>query len=79
MCIFVPTKENDMIDDQKVFLYDVEMAEHANGVARFFESFLGGRLVTKGQIRETTYLLLQRGILRVVLMLPKKKRLQRYP
>lgn len=41
-----------MIDEQKVFLHSVEMAEHANGVAQYLDALFGGRFVTKEQTRD---------------------------
>jgi hypothetical protein len=41
-----------MIDDRKVLLYCAEMAEHANGVAQFLNTLLGGRYVTRGHTRD---------------------------
>lgn len=41
-----------MIDERKVLLHSVEMAEHANGVAQYLEALLGGRFVTREQTRD---------------------------
>ena len=41
-----------MIDERKVLLHNVEMAEHANGAAQYLEALLGGRFVTKEQTRD---------------------------
>ena len=41
-----------MIDDRKVLLHTVEMAEHANGAAQYLEALLGGRFVTREQTRD---------------------------
>ena len=38
-----------MIDNRRVLLRSVEMAEHANGAAQFLEALFGGRFVTKEQ------------------------------
>ena len=41
-----------MIDDWKILLHSTEMAEHANGAAQYLDALLGGRFVTKEQIRD---------------------------
>ena len=41
-----------MIDERKVFLHTVEMAEHANGAAQYLGALLGGRYVTREQTRD---------------------------
>jgi len=41
-----------MIDERKVFLHTVEMAEHANGAAQYLEALLGSRYVTREQTRD---------------------------
>lgn len=41
-----------MVNEQKVFLHSVEMAEHAYGAAQYFGALLGGRYVTKEQTRD---------------------------
>ncbi len=41
-----------MVDEKIVFLHNVEMAKHANGAAQCLEAFLGGRFVTREQIRD---------------------------
>lgn len=41
-----------MIDNRRVLLRSVEMAEHANGAAQFLETLLGGRFVTREQTRD---------------------------
>jgi hypothetical protein len=41
-----------MTDEQKIYLYSAEMAEHANGAAQYLEALLGGRYVTKEQTRD---------------------------
>ena len=41
-----------MVNEQKVFLHSVEMAEHANGAAQYLETLLGGRFVTREQTRD---------------------------
>ena len=63
-----------MVDNKKILLHKAEMAEHANGAAQYLGALLGGRYVTK----LTFFLLEQRGISKVALLRPKKKRTQRY-
>lgn len=46
------TKVNNMVDEQRVFMHEVEMAAHANGAAQYLEALLGGRFVTREQTRE---------------------------
>ena len=41
-----------MVDNKKILLHNVEMAEHANGAAQYLGALLGGRYVTKEQTRE---------------------------
>ena len=41
-----------MVNEQKVFMYTAEMAEHANGAAQYLEALLGGRFVTREQTRD---------------------------
>lgn len=41
-----------MVNEQKVFMYTAEMAEHVNGAAQYLDALLGGRFVTKGQTRD---------------------------
>ena len=41
-----------MIDEKKVFLHTVEMAEHANGAAQYLGALLGGRYVSMEQTRD---------------------------
>ena len=41
-----------MVDNKKILLHNVEMAEHANGVAQYLDALLGGRYVTKEQTRD---------------------------
>lgn len=41
-----------MVNEAKVFLHSVEMAEHANGAAQYLEALLGGRFVTREQTRD---------------------------
>ncbi len=41
-----------MIDEKKVLQHNLEMAEHANGAAQYFEALFGGRFVTKEQTRD---------------------------
>ena len=40
-----------MVNEQKVFMYTAEIAEHANGAAQYLEALLGGRFVTREQTR----------------------------
>lgn len=47
-----------MIDEREILKYNMEMAEHANGAAQFMDSLVGGRYVTKEQVRETMDFLL---------------------
>lgn len=47
-----------MIDEREIMKHNVEMAEHANGAARFLSSFLGGQYVTKEQTCEVMDFLL---------------------
>lgn len=47
-----------MVYEQKVFMHEVEMAEHATGAAQFLSSLIGGQYVTKEQARETMDFLL---------------------
>lgn len=47
-----------MKDKIKVMMYSAEMAEHANGAARFLGSLIGGQYVTKEQAREAMDFLL---------------------
>ena len=42
-----------MIDERKVFLHTVEMAEHANGAAQYLEALVGGRYITREQTEQT--------------------------
>ena len=41
------------IDQTKLIEYNVEMAQHAEGAAQFLNKVLGGRFITKDQVRET--------------------------
>ena len=41
-----------MVDNKKILLHNVEMAEHANGAAQYLDALLGGRYVTKEQTRD---------------------------
>lgn len=41
-----------MTDEQKIYLYSTEMAEHANGAAQYLDALFGGRFVTKEQTRD---------------------------
>lgn len=41
-----------MVNEQKVFMYTADMAEHANGAAQYLEALLGGRFVTREQTRD---------------------------
>lgn len=41
-----------MVDERKILLHTVEMAEHANGAAQYLDALLGGRFVTKEQTRD---------------------------
>jgi len=41
-----------MVNEQKIFLHNAEMAEHANGAAQYLDALLGGRFVTKEQTRD---------------------------
>lgn len=41
-----------MIDEEKIFIHNSEMAEHANGAAQYLSALLGGRFVTKEQTRD---------------------------
>lgn len=41
-----------MVNEQKVFLHNAEMAEHANGAAQYLGALLGGRYVTEEQTRD---------------------------
>ena len=41
-----------MIDEQKIAQYNVEMAEHTNGVAQYLSALIGGRFVTREQARD---------------------------
>ena len=43
---------SDMVEEKKVLLHTVEMAEHANGAAQYLDALFGGRFVTKGQTRD---------------------------
>lgn len=47
-----------MIDEREILMYNMEMAEHANGAAQFMESLIGGQYVTKEQAREAMDFLL---------------------
>lgn len=48
----MPIKAYVMVNEAKVFLHSVEMAEHANGAAQYLEALLGGRFVTREQTRD---------------------------
>lgn len=49
-----------MTDEKKIAQYNVEMAAHANGAAQFFDALIGGRFVTREQVRDLTdYVLAQ--------------------
>ena len=48
----------DMIDERKIMMHSVEMAQHANGAAQFLSSLIGGQYVTKEQAREAMDFLL---------------------
>lgn len=39
-----------MVDNKKILLHNVEMAEHANGAAQYLDALLGGRYVTKERL-----------------------------
>lgn len=71
-----------MIENKKILLHSVEMAEHANGAAQYLEALLGGRYVTREQTRDivdfTVFLQEQKGKLKAVLLRPKNKRMLRY-
>ena len=41
-----------MTDEQKIYLYSAEMAEHANGAAQYLEAMLSGRFVTRELTRD---------------------------
>ena len=41
-----------MVDNKKILLHNVEMAEYANGAAQYLDALLGGRYVTKEQTRD---------------------------
>ena len=41
-----------MVDNKKILLHNVEMAEHVNGAAQYLDALLGGRYVTKEQTRD---------------------------
>ena len=41
-----------MVDEEKVFLHNVEMAKHANGAAQYLKALLGGKFVTREQTRD---------------------------
>ncbi len=41
------------IDKAKLIEYNIEMAQHAEGAAQFFNDILGGRFITKKQACET--------------------------
>ena len=41
-----------MIDEKKIAQYNMEMAEHADGVAQYLSALIGGRCVTRDQARE---------------------------
>lgn len=41
-----------MIDEKKVLQHNLEMAEHANGAAQYFDALFGGRFVSKEQTRD---------------------------
>lgn len=47
-----------MIDERKIMMHSVEMAQHANGAAQFLSSLIGGQYVTKEQAREAMDFLL---------------------
>ena len=47
-----------MIDERKIMMHSVEMAQHANGAAQFLSSLIGGQYVTKEQVREAMDFLL---------------------
>lgn len=40
-----------MKDNSKILMYNMEMAEHANGAALFLNSLFSGQYVTKDQTR----------------------------
>ena len=39
-----------MIDDRRVLLHSVEMAEHANGTAQYLEAIFGDEYVMREQV-----------------------------
>jgi hypothetical protein len=41
-----------MVDNKKILLHNVEMAEHANGAAQFLDALFRGKYVTREQARE---------------------------
>lgn len=47
-----------MIDERELLKHNMEMAEHANGVAQFLGSLIGGQYVTKEQACEAMDFLL---------------------
>lgn len=49
-----------MIDEKKIAQYNMEMTEHADGAAQFFDALFGGRFVTREQTRDMAdYILAQ--------------------
>ena len=65
-----------MIDEKKIAQYNMEMAEHANGVVQYLNVMIGGRFVTWEQVSVMAdYVLAQtkRNIESFPLPLKKKK------